>query len=239
MSSSSPPSALVHIIRHGEAVHNVQRGYPHRDPPLTEEGAQATKHIMLPTSPDLIIISPMTRTIQTAMNVFPCLQQADIPTVPVQIWPDLREANDAVCNKGLSRTDMQSRFPQFDFSACHEEWDYPDHTLKNATARAERVRRKLLELSITFKNIALISHRGLIAYLVQGKRFSPSETRSYRFATVVEAQDERARRGLHCDLLEEHDFGPTVLLFNGKHEDNPPLAALSPDVVLGASGLHS
>lgn len=205
----------VHIIRHGEAIHNVQRGYPHRDPPLTEAGAQATKGIKLPTTPDLIVISPMTRTLQTAMNVFPFIQNsADSFVVPVQIWPDLREANDAICNKGLSRLGMQAKFPRFDFSDCHEKWDYPDHTIDGAIQRAETVRRRLQELSVTFKNIALISHRGFIAYIVKGRRFNPSETRSYRFATDGETRDEKLRRGLHCDLLEELDFGPTVLLLD-------------------------
>jgi broad specificity phosphatase PhoE len=204
--------ALVHIIRHGEALHNVQRGYPHPDPPLTEAGMQATKEVTLPVTPDLIIISPMTRTIQTAINIFPLLRTAGTSEIPVQIWPDLREANDATCNKGVSRKDMQTKFPQFDFGECHETWDYATHTITSAVARAERVRRRLHDLSATFKNIVLISHRGLIAFVVQGQRFNPAEVRSYRFATDSEAQDEKVRLGVHCDLLQGHDFGPTVLL---------------------------
>jgi broad specificity phosphatase PhoE len=208
----SSPLALVHIIRHGEALHNVQRGYSHPDPPLTEAGMRATKEVALPVTPDLIIISPMTRAIQTAMNIFPFLQIASTSEIPVRIWPDLREANDAICNKGVPRKDIQTKFPQFDFNECHETWDYATHTITDAVARAERIRRRLHDLSATFKNIALVSHRGLIAFLVQGQRFNPAEVRSYRFATDSEAQDEKVRLAVHCDLLQEHDFGPTVLL---------------------------
>jgi broad specificity phosphatase PhoE len=211
-SSPSLSTALVHIIRHGEALHNVHRGYPHRDPPLTEAGWQATKEIALPNRPDVIIISPMTRTIQTATSMFPDLQDTDSFSIPVQIWPDLREANDAICNKGLSRAEIEAKFPQLDFSECHEQWDYTSHDVADATARAERVRQRLQHLSTTFKNIAVISHRGFIAFLVKGRRFQPAEMRSYEFAT--EAQREESRRGLHCDLLQEHDFGPTVLLLH-------------------------
>jgi broad specificity phosphatase PhoE len=216
----SPPSAslaLVHIIRHGEALHNVQRGYPHRDPPLTEAGMHATKQIALPACPDLIIISPMTRTIQTAISMFPHLEDSSSSAIPVQIWPDLREANDAVCNKGCSRAEIQAKFPRFDFSECLEHWDYACHTVIDATERAQRVRQRVCHLSATFKNIAIICHRGIIAYLVQGRRFNPAEVRSYRFAIETEAQDKGLRRGLHCDLLEQHDFGPTLLLLH----DNP------------------
>jgi broad specificity phosphatase PhoE len=233
MSSSSSSFAIVHIVRHGEALHNVQRGYPHRDPPLTEAGVRATKEIKLPSHPDLIVVSPMTRTIQTAINMFPDLQQVSGSQVPVQIWPDLREANDAICNLGLARNKLQSKFPHFDFLECHENWDYPLHTIVDATARAERVRKRLQHLSATFKNIVVISHRGLIAYLVKGRRFSSAESRSYRFATDIEAQNENVRWGVHCDLLQDQDFGPTVLLLH-----NASLLSASSNAIVTTEALE-
>jgi broad specificity phosphatase PhoE len=203
---------LIHIIRHGEALHNVERGYPHRDPPLTKAGAASTKRVNLAVQPNLILISPMTRTIETAMNMFPFLTKPGPFEIPVHIWPDLREANDAVCNKSLSRTELASKFPQFDFSECHEEWDYPEHSIEAATARAESVRRRLKDLATTHSNIAVITHRGIKAFLVKGKRFGLAEVRCYRFATGEEAQDDNIRRGINTDTLEEQDFGPTVLI---------------------------
>jgi hypothetical protein len=146
------------------------------------------------------------------MNMFPSLTEKSSSKMSVQIWPDLREANDAICNKGLSRAALVSKFPQFDFSECHEEWDYPDHTVAQATARAESVRSRIKNLSVTYKSIAIITHRGFKAFLVKGKRFGLAETRCYRFATEEEAQDESVRWGLNCDTLKEQDFGPTVLI---------------------------
>ena len=113
----------------------------------------------------------MTRTIQTALNAFPALIGATSFQVNVQIWPDLREAHDAICNKGVSGAEMTAKFPQFNFLDCPEEWDHPPHTAESAVVRAERVRHRLEELTITYKNIALVTHRGFIAFLVQGKRF--------------------------------------------------------------------
>ncbi|KAH8641775.1 hypothetical protein IG631_04716 [Alternaria alternata] len=205
-------TSLVHIVRHGEALHNVQRGYPDRDPPLTKAGNTSTKRINLNVRPDLILISPMTRAIETAMNLFPFLTGAGPWEVPTQIWPDLREANDAICNKGLSRAELVSKFPQFDFSECHEEWDYPEHSIESATTRAENVRRRLKHLSATYSNIVVITHRGIKAFLVKGKRFGLAETRCYRFATEEETQDDKIRRGVNTDTGEEQDFGPTVLI---------------------------
>jgi hypothetical protein len=59
------------------------------------------------------VISPITRTIQTAINMVQQLQAAAGCIIPAQIWPDLREANDAVCNLGFGRIEMKSRFPRF------------------------------------------------------------------------------------------------------------------------------
>jgi broad specificity phosphatase PhoE len=214
-------TALVHIIRHGEALHNVQRGCPHRDPPLTKAGNVSTKRVNLTVQPDLILISPMTRTIETAMNMFPFLTKTGPFHIPVQVWPDLREANDAVCNKGLSRKELASKFPQFDFSECNEEWDYPEHSTEAATERAERVRRRLKELSATYSNIAVITHRGIKAFLVKGKRFGLAEVRRYRFATEEETQNDDIRRGVNTDTLEEQDFGPTVMILGESQRKDP------------------
>lgn len=201
---------LIHIIRHGQSLHNVERGYTHRDPPLTESGQEATRNIEISAAPDLIIISPMTRTIQTAINIFPDVFNNTPFPVEVQIWPDLRETYEAECNKGLSRKDISAKFPQLDFADCPDEWDYPPHNTADATLRAERVRRRLKELSKTHKNIVLITHRGFIEFLVRGKRFELCETRSFQFST----DDENAnlRRGALCKTQEPLGIGPTVLV---------------------------
>ena len=195
-------------------MHNIDRTYPYRDPPLTPAGHQATEQITLPTTPDLILISPMTRTIQTAINAFPFITlSASATKAHVQIWPELREAHDAICNKGLPRAEIEAKFPQLNFSACHEEWDYPAHSVEGATARAERVRERLMELSKVYNNIALITHRGFIAFLVQGERFDVCEMRSYRFGTDDEVEgNETLRFGANIDTMTRQDFGPTVLI---------------------------
>jgi broad specificity phosphatase PhoE len=116
----------------------------------------------------------MTRTLQTALLAFPShLSPSAEDKVEVQIWPDLREGYDAICNRGISRKAISAKFPQFDFAECNEEWDYEAHSTPGAEERAERVRRRLLELSRQekYENIAVISHRGIIAFMVQGERF--------------------------------------------------------------------
>ena len=113
----------------------------------------------------------MTRIIQTALIALNPFNETSAFKIEVQVWPDLREAHDAICNKGVSRAEMAAKYPEFDFLDCPVDWDYPPHTVEGATTRAESVRKRLRGLSTTYKNIVLITHRGFIAFLVQGKRF--------------------------------------------------------------------
>ncbi|TVY90238.1 putative phosphatase, partial [Lachnellula willkommii] len=186
----------------------IERGYPHRGPPLTELGCQQARNLKLSTEPDLILISPMARTIQTALLAFSPL----IDRVQVQICPELREAPDAVCNTGVGRADLIAKFPQFDFAACSETWDYSPHSVEHATLRPQDLRHHLSVLSNSYKNIPLITHRGFIAYLVDGSRFDLCESRSYKFATEDEIATKRY--GINIDTGLEQDFGPTLLLQN-------------------------
>ena len=156
----------------------------------------------------------MTRTLQTAINMFPFLAEQAPFKIPVQIWPDLRETYDSICNNGLSRKELEAGFPQFDFSECHAEWDYAWYEFERATERAERVRERLKGLEGRYANIAVVTHRGFKEFLVKGKRFGLAEVRRYRWATEEEAKDERVRWGVNSDSLGEQDFGPTVLVLD-------------------------
>jgi broad specificity phosphatase PhoE len=65
----------------------------------------------------------------------------------------------------MPRAMMQSKYPNVDFSQCHENWDYEMHAPQAAVQPAERVRKLLRELTSGYQNRLLISHRGLLAFL--------------------------------------------------------------------------
>ncbi|KAK3352248.1 histidine phosphatase superfamily [Lasiosphaeria hispida] len=202
----------IHILRHGESLHNIQKPYPHPDPPLTETGTAQALALRPASLPDLILISPMTRTIQTALLAFSHLLGPAVPLTScteVQIWPDLREARHEICNKGVSRAELAARFPGLDFGGCREQWDYPpDAGPGEAEVRAERVRGRLAGLR-GYGDVWVVTHRGFLAYLVQGERFGVCEHRRYRFAT--EGEDGK-RHGVNRDTVLPQDFGPTLLV---------------------------
>jgi broad specificity phosphatase PhoE len=112
----------------------------------------------------------MTRTIETAIIVLEPFKNGGAE-VPVMISPDLREAHDAECNRGMARAAVQERYPNLDFMRCLENWNYEPHTVEAATLRAERVRKSLKELTTKYQNTLLIAHRGFLAFLVPGPRF--------------------------------------------------------------------
>jgi broad specificity phosphatase PhoE len=134
------------IIRHGQAVYNIQRGYPFPDPPLTKRGYQEASSININFTPDLIVVSPMRRTIETAFTAFGTTVDAN-KALPIEVWPDLREAHDAICNHFSPVAVLQMEYPHLDFSECNAERTYEKHSHADAEKRAERVRRQLKEHS--------------------------------------------------------------------------------------------
>ncbi|KAK3381901.1 histidine phosphatase superfamily [Podospora didyma] len=203
--------ATIHMMRHGQSLHKQRaQGLPAPRSASTDLGSQQASIFRPPAQPHLIIVSPMTRTIQTALIAF---QQLLLDEVEVQIWDDLRAASStAIYNHGLPRADLAAKFPQFDFSACRDDWDYEPHSFDDAVARAERVRLRLKDLACSgaYKNIMVVLHRIFIAFLVEGKRFDVCECRSYRFASDDEVDEDR--HGSYCDTGVELDFGPSLLM---------------------------
>ncbi|KAJ4499300.1 histidine phosphatase superfamily [Lentinula lateritia] len=176
-----------HALRHGQAIHNVQRGWPERDPPLTEQGLAEASGVPLTFIPDLIICSPMTRTIQTLYAILSKLKDhpthsssiGNEPDIRVEIWPELRETHDhATCNLGRSRVELEAAYPSLDFSRCHEEWDYPGHTDERAFQRAEALLQELKGRPES--NVLLISHRGILRYIFGGEIFRNCGRKHFR-----------------------------------------------------------
>ncbi|KAK6065626.1 phosphoglycerate mutase family protein [Seiridium cupressi] len=208
-------TGTVFLMRHATAEHNGRHHFPHKDPSLASSGIVDAQQAILPAEspdfPDLILISPMTRALQTAQIIF---SDAVHPNggPEVQIWPDLRESNNTISSQGRPAAEMREKFPTFDFSECHDEWDYGKETHERAVTRAEKVRARIKGLTTQYRNIWVITHSIFLSYLVnvEGCHFWTCESRKYRFATKEEAAEKRY--GLNHDFRCRQDFGPTVLV---------------------------
>ncbi|TVY47611.1 putative phosphatase [Lachnellula occidentalis] len=102
-----PP--LIYFVRHAEAEHNVSRNANARDACLTQRGkAQCAR--LLETFPahdsiDLVVASPLRRTIQTAVLSFgPALAKEN---VGIHLLPEAQEVSSMTCNVGFTREELE------------------------------------------------------------------------------------------------------------------------------------
>ncbi|CAN8106498.1 unnamed protein product [Discula destructiva] len=188
------PTPTITLLRHGHAWNNMIAGFPCRDPILTERGFRQASEVLLSHTPDLIVVSPLTRTLQTAITAFDLDRR--VPTIPVQVWPDLRECGDRPFNMCRPRDQLAERYPHFDFNECKEHGVY-DQSHSGRT-RAKRVRRRLMALSREggYRHIVVVSHSGFIRRLNGGLRgYKNCECWTYRV-------------GVDFSITEDGDLAP-------------------------------
>ncbi|KAL5258907.1 hypothetical protein ACHWQZ_G009393 [Mnemiopsis leidyi] len=119
------------LIRHGEADHNVLfaqnrhlEAQKLRDPRLNRKGVQQAVDLKHRLSNllrrsfhlELVITSPMTRTLMTSDLVFAGIK------CPVLISPIPREQGDYPCDYGTEKSELEKNFPHHDFNELPEVW---------------------------------------------------------------------------------------------------------------------
>jgi broad specificity phosphatase PhoE len=137
-SRSPTPEAIktVHFIRHGEGRHNVAQrewraynnpGEPYTvdndatgryaDAQLTTVGeSQAKELVGKVASPDLIVVSPLRRAVQTALLAFPAPRAK---VLAVELCHEIGGKH--TCDKRLSKSELARQFPEVDFALLSEE----------------------------------------------------------------------------------------------------------------------
>ena len=162
-------SKSLYLIRHGHSLHNelfhkigVQafRIPATIDSPLTQEGHlqsielgqswQRKKDI------ELVLVSPLTRTLETCMNIF---GDIDIPIISQEFLREYPIGEDT-CNKRSSLTLLKNKFPKIEF-----QLDVDQDTLWKEDYRENMIElEQRLEKMITYlqkrpeKNIAIVGH---------------------------------------------------------------------------------
>ena len=162
-------SKILHLVRHGHSLHNelfhkigVQafRIPLTIDSPLTQEGHlqsielgqswQNKKEI------ELVLVSPLTRTLETCMNIF---GDTEIPIISQEFLREYPIGEDT-CNKRSSMTSLNNRFPKIEF-----QLDVDQDTLWKEDYRENMIElEQRLEKMITYlqkrpeKNIAIVGH---------------------------------------------------------------------------------
>lgn len=118
--------SFVLCIRHGESTFNAAwRENPvdplHFDARLSERGRDQVRHAraaLLHHPVDLVLVSPLTRALETAVGLF--REHPSAP--PMHVVPLLRERVENSCDVGRPPAALAAEFPQLDFAHLPPVW---------------------------------------------------------------------------------------------------------------------
>ncbi|KAH9909362.1 phosphoglycerate mutase-like protein [Xylariomycetidae sp. FL2044] len=177
---------VVILIRHAQALHNVDDDWQIPDPVLTEKGIEQCKALSKKlqsefrfTSDDCrIVASPLTRTLQTVQHGLNWLQEQK---VPVEVRAEWQETTANPCDVGVETPILQQDWPEFDFSLVDPV--YPQKTgLYSDSEEAFRERGKIAKQWLfdrQEKCIIVVTHSGFLRRLVVGPKYRNVEYRTY------------------------------------------------------------
>lgn len=166
----------IYFIRHGQAMHNpdvdkfgkdILTNEKYFDANLTEEGfsqCDSIKSKVLKINPDVVFVSPLTRTLQTANNLF---SNTKIPIMGLEM---IRERfGMRPCDKRSGLPELQKRFKNIDFETyCYSGDNDPVWTTKRETEYEIEMRiKKFLKWAKERpeKTIVIVTHQGFMIRL--------------------------------------------------------------------------
>ncbi|KAJ8071613.1 hypothetical protein OCU04_001936 [Sclerotinia nivalis] len=153
---------FVHLMRHGEAYHNLGhfnsqinlKSYDIPDPSLTEKGLKQVRSAQKEMAkrcpvPNIVLTSPLIRTVDTALHVFPITNNGSVSHQPqIVAYDDLRESGAYLCNVRQGVSDLETHYNHMgmDFTALSPVVP-PMKGVIRATQRAEIVRKQISRIA--------------------------------------------------------------------------------------------
>lgn len=168
----------IWCIRHGTALHNIMysnigtNAYTkYRDTPLVEKGQEESLELGKTWDKkeemDIIFVSPLTRTLQTATNIFKGTKTKMTAIDNIMEYPQTHE----ICNHRLNKTLLEKKYDYVDFSNIPEEstyWkDSPEiESLFDLKKRSDHFKEMLRERPE--QNICVVSHSTFLKEFLLG-----------------------------------------------------------------------
>ncbi|ODQ54791.1 phosphoglycerate mutase-like protein, partial [Saitoella complicata NRRL Y-17804] len=160
----------IYLIRHAQALHNVNDRYHIPDPPLTSLGLQqardfSTEYPDIPSSVDLIVSSPLIRTIQTSLLAF----ESKKGEVKFELMAELQEVSEMPCDTPSTASETSSHFPALstqlssltaNYHSKSGPWSSDESAVRSRAAHVLRSLKARPE-----RNIAVVTHGGFLAML--------------------------------------------------------------------------
>lgn len=177
----------IFCIRHGKAHHNVlndqigEKAYFLEecfDAPLVNEGLKQakklSKNFLQLNEIEIVYVSSLTRTIQTAESIFIDREKIKIIALDkIKEFPQGKE----ICNKRRSKSVLKSKFLRTDFSELDSDLDKmwrADRFEKQNELQKRVSDFKIFLKSVNYQNIAIISHNEFLKELLFGRKNSES-----------------------------------------------------------------
>lgn len=169
----------VYCIRHGTAEHNVlfhevgEKAYMMiRDSNLTEKGQEESltlgENWIHKGYIELVLVSPLTRTIQTAKNIF---KNSNVKILAYDELKEFPASYENINHRKDKRELVLSHHPAVNFKAISEKdslWhDTNVESINQLKKRVEKMKEFIL--SRKEKNIAIVSHSSYLSYFLYGK----------------------------------------------------------------------
>jgi broad specificity phosphatase PhoE len=175
----------LYLIRHGQSANNAaQEGAPHiPDCPLTDLGHKQARRVaqrMTGENITHLFCSPMLRTLQTMQPIAEALGLSPQVWVSTHekggaVWERDRANHDFVNTSGLTRREMQARFPGYTLpdAVGDDGWWRYDKGLEpfgGVIVRGQQVAAELFAFAKANPeaNAALVSHGGFLDALIRG-----------------------------------------------------------------------
>ncbi|CAK7208789.1 hypothetical protein SBRCBS47491_000216 [Sporothrix bragantina] len=214
-----PPTVI--LIRHAQALHNIADKFliiPKLYIRLSELGFEQCKELrekLRTTLPgrldaELVLVSPMTRTLQTAMASLDWLIATG---VPIQAHAGWQETTDNPCDTGVPIAEVSPKFPGVDFSLVDPVWPEkktPEAQLYAFTRRdlVTRAQKVLAELYARPESVvAVVSHSAFLSKAVSGSMYANADFRIFDFEEPVEVSSTAASEAA---ALSKDELPPLV-----------------------------
>jgi broad specificity phosphatase PhoE len=216
---------IIHFQRHGQGFHNllgdVWRGLEAPidmdstdksvnpwvmpellDSPLTETGKDQCRMRRPDASilnPQLVVVSPLARAIQTAYLTFQDHGPTGSRAIPWVAHEDCREEMGLlICNKRRPLSHIQEDYPDIDFSLIQHEQDVPFDTI--GTDRRESPKEKtdrIYDFLTKYiqnrpeEEIAVVGHSGWLFYMLNAVMDCQDDTRLEQWFLTSEVRSMR------------------------------------------------
>lgn len=159
----------------------------------------------IPLRIDLIVVSPMLRTLQTAQQALGWRMDEGAPVILAAEW---QENSDKPCDTGSDVMAMAAKWPQFDWtsvdSAFPAKTGLYEFSKEGLTRRGIEVRRWLRNRPEAV--VAVVSHSGFLRVGVSYCGYGNADFRIFDFARGPE-HDEVGGRLIEWELTKENGGG--------------------------------